>query len=76
MAEIGRILTSLGAVMASVGLVVYGMGRAYVRSGDFEVTLGIWMMVGGVIATAVGLVLYHQASTEPDTDTDITAGSG
>ena len=62
MAEIGRILTALGAVAASVGLVVYGMGRSFVRSGDFEMTLGVWLMALGIIATVVGLVLHHRAS--------------
>ncbi len=60
MAEIARILTALGAVAATVGLVVYGMGRAYVRDGDFEITIGLWLMVIGMIATIVGLVLHHR----------------
>ena len=61
MAEISRILTALGAVVASVGLVVYGMGRSFVRTGDFETTLGVWLMIAGILATAIGLVLHHQA---------------
>ncbi len=60
MAEIGRILTALGSVIATVGLVVFGMGRSYVRAGDFELTLGIWLMVGGTIATVAGLLLHHR----------------
>ena len=60
MAEIARILTALGAVAATVGLVVYGMGRAYVREGDFEITIGLWLMVIGTIATIVGLVLHNR----------------
>jgi hypothetical protein len=65
MAEIGRILTALGSVAATVGLVVYGMGRAFVRDGDFEITVGLWLMVAGVIATIIGLVLYSRTA-EPE----------
>ncbi len=65
MAEIGRILTALGSVTATVGLVVYGMGRSFVRDGDFEITIGLWLMVIGVIATVIGLVLHNRtAETE------------
>ena len=64
MAEIGRILTALGAVAATVGLVVYGMGRSYVREGDFEITIGLWLMVAGIIATIIGLVLHRRTEEE------------
>ena len=66
MQEISRILTSLGAVVASSGLVVYGMGASYSSPGDFEVNLGLWMMILGVIAAIVGIVLYRQSWVEED----------
>ncbi len=62
MAEIGRILTALGSVTATVGLVVYGMGRSFVRDGDFEITIGLWLMAIGVIATVIGLVLHNRTA--------------
>jgi hypothetical protein len=67
MQEISRIITSIGAVVASTGLVVYGMGVSYVEAdGAMEVTLGLWMMILGVIASVVGLVLYRQSWQEED----------
>ena len=56
---IARLLVSVGAVGASVGLVLYGMGTSYVDPDDSMMNLGIGLMVGGVIATVVGAVIYR-----------------
>lgn len=66
MHEIARIVTSLGAVVASSGLIIYGLGASYVTPDNFEMTLGLWMMILGVIATIVGVVLYRQTWAEED----------
>jgi hypothetical protein len=66
MQELSRIVTSTGAVAASVGLVVYGMGTSYHEPGDMEMTLGIWLMVLGAIATIGGLVAYNRSWSEAD----------
>jgi predicted permease len=54
-----RLLASLGSVAAAVGLVVFGMGTAFVEPDDSLVNLGIILMVGGVIATVVGGLIYR-----------------
>ena len=57
MAEISRILTAGGLVAGSTGLVVYGMGAAFAEPGDFELTVGMILMVVGVIAAVIGIGL-------------------
>lgn len=64
MLEASRILTSIGLVAASTGLVVYGMGAAYADPRSFELNLGLILMIGGVIATVVGIVVYRQQSVD------------
>jgi hypothetical protein len=61
MLEFSRILTAAGLAIAPVGLVVYGMGVAFVEPRDFETNLGLILMIGGVIATIIGVFLYRQA---------------
>ena len=61
MLELSRILTAAGLVVASVGFVVYGMGAAFVEPRDWEMNLGIIMMIGGVTATVIGIIMYRQA---------------
>ena len=60
MAEASRILTALGLVAASTGLTIYGIGVAFVETGEFEANLGLIMMIAGVIATVVGIVMSKQ----------------
>lgn len=64
MAEVSRILTALGLVVASVGLTVYGIGVAFVEPEDFQRNLGLIMMIGGVIAAAIGIVMSKQIPEE------------
>ena len=64
MLEIGRILTAAGLVAASTGLVVYGMGVAFVEPRDYEMNIGLFLMIAGVIASVVGVVLYRQYSVD------------
>jgi len=62
--EVSRILTSVGLVAASTGLVVYAMGAAYADPRAFEMNLGMFMMIAGVIGTIIGIVIYRQQSTD------------
>jgi multisubunit Na+/H+ antiporter MnhB subunit len=56
-----RILTSLAGVVFSLGLLFYGMGGAYRPVNEGLKTLGLWMGIGGLIALAIGIVLYRQS---------------
>jgi uncharacterized membrane protein YidH (DUF202 family) len=59
-AMFSRILVSLAAVVASVGLLLFGMGTSYNPENDGLKTLGVVMMIGGVIALGIGIVWYRQ----------------
>lgn len=64
MAEASRILTALGLVAASLGLTIYGIGAAFVEPASFQMNTGLILMVGGVIATVVGVVMSKQIPDE------------
>ncbi len=64
MAEISRILTAGGLVAGSTGLVVYAMGAAFVEPRDFELTIGMIMMVLGVIAAVIGIGMSKRIQEE------------
>ena len=66
MAEASRILTALGLVAASLGLTIYGIGIAFVEPGGYQVTTGLAMMIGGVIATVIGIVISKQIAEEEE----------
>ena len=68
MAEISRILISIGSVAAWTGLILYGMGAAELVPGASLMDYGKIGMVGGLIALVVGMVLYR-ATREPDLST-------
>lgn len=64
MAEISRILTAGGLVAASTGLVVYGMGASFAEPRDFELTVGLWLMIVGAIVAVVGIVMSKRIAEE------------
>lgn len=64
MLEIGRILTAAGSVAATTGVVVFAMGAAFVEPRDFEMNIGIFLMIAGVIATIIGIVMFRQYSID------------
>jgi len=66
MLELGRLITALGATLASSGLILYGVAASYVSPDDFQTTVSLWMMIGGLVVAAVGLVMYRQAYQEED----------
>ncbi len=64
---IARLLVSLGSVAASVGLVVFGMGTSFVASDDSLINLGLGLMIGGGVATVVGIGWYRATEGKPRT---------
>src|SRR5688500_12443028 len=56
--ELPRVLVALGAVIATVGVTVYGMGIAYREPRDADVTIGVVLMVGGLVAFFAGPAIY------------------
>jgi hypothetical protein len=51
-------LVVLGAVGAAVGFMLYGMGTSTLLPDDLLINSGRFLMVGGLIALAVGFVAY------------------
>ena len=51
-------LVTLGAVGASVGFVLYGMGTSTLLPDDQLINIGRVLLIGGLIAFAVGFVAY------------------
>jgi hypothetical protein len=51
-------LIVLGAVGAAVGFMLYGMGTSTILPDDLLINSGRFLMVGGLIALAVGFVAY------------------
>jgi len=51
-------LVVLGAVGASVGFILYGMGTSTLLPDDQLINIGRLLLIGGLIALAVGFVAY------------------
>jgi hypothetical protein len=51
-------LVVLGTVGASVGFILYGMGTSTLLPDDQLISSGRFLMIGGLIALAVGFVAY------------------
>jgi drug/metabolite transporter (DMT)-like permease len=64
MAEISRILTAGGLVASSTGLVIYGMGASFASPRDFELTVGLWLMIIGAVVATIGIVLSKRVAEE------------
>ena len=68
MAELSRILISIGAVAAWTGVILFGMGTAELIPGADLMNKGLIGTIGGLIVLVVGMVLYR-ATREPDLST-------
>jgi hypothetical protein len=70
---ISRILVSIAAVAASLGLLFYGMGSSYNPKNDGLETFGLVLMIGGVIALAIGIFWYRatEAAEEKAVEAEI-----
>jgi hypothetical protein len=51
-------LIVVGSVGASVGFIIYGMGTSTLQPSASMIDPGKYLMIGGVIALAVGLVAF------------------
>ena len=51
-------LVVLGAVGAAVGFTLYGMGTSTLLPDDLLINSGRFLLIGGLIALAVGFVAY------------------
>lgn len=58
---VARWLVAIGSVVAAVGLTLVGMATSYIQPVEGMVTVAIVMMVGGVLATIVGLIADRAA---------------
>jgi hypothetical protein len=54
--SLARWLVALGSVAAAVGFTLVGIATSYVQTVESLLTLGIAMMIGGLVVMAVGLV--------------------
>ncbi|HVL25284.1 MAG TPA: hypothetical protein VM450_14440 [Thermomicrobiales bacterium] len=64
MLEFSRILTAAGLSIFGVGVTVYGIGAAFVDPDSSTMNLGLAMLIGGLVAAAVGVVLYRQTAED------------
>jgi hypothetical protein len=60
MLEFSRILTAAGLVAFGVGVTVYGIGAAFVDPQDSQMTIGLVLTIGGLIAALIGALMYRQ----------------
>lgn len=66
MLEISRIVTAAGAVAASSGLTIYGVVASHVDPNASQMSLSLWLMVIGLLATVIGLVMFRKSYIEED----------
>jgi len=54
--SLARWLVALGAVAAAVGFTLVGMATSYIQTVDSLLTLGLALMIGGLVVFVVGLI--------------------
>ena len=64
MLEFSRILTAIGLTAFGVGLVVFGIGMAFVEPRAFETTVGLVLMIGGLLGGLIGSLMYRNLVEE------------
>ena len=62
---LARWMVALGAVVGSVGFTLLGMAMSYVRPDDGLFTLGLVLMIGGIVVFALGMLAHHRGD-RPD----------
>lgn len=65
---LSRIVLSVAAVVASVGLLLYGMGTSYSPADEGMKTLGLWLGIGGLVFTVIGIGWYRVTETAEESD--------
>lgn len=73
--EIARWLIAVGAAVGSIGFVVVGMGTSYVEADGGMTTIGVVLMVGGIVAMVLGALTYR-ATEEPGSTAARDASDG
>jgi hypothetical protein len=56
---IARILASVGFPAAAVGFTILGMATSESVRNDDQLNLGLYLIIGGMIAGIIGLVMYR-----------------
>ena len=56
---IARILAAIGFPVAAVGLTILGMATSESVRNDDQLNLGLYLIIGGLIAGVLGVVLYR-----------------
>jgi ABC-type uncharacterized transport system permease subunit len=51
-------LIAIGAIAAWAGVTIYGLGNSYREPRDFDVNVGIGLIVGGLAVLVVGVIAY------------------
>lgn len=64
MLEFSRILTAGGATLAGVAFTVYGIAHSIRGDAGWEATFGVWGMILGLIATAIGWVMHDRLAED------------
>lgn len=64
MLQLSRILTAAGLVAAAVGLTFYGIVESQWDTDATQSNLSLALMIGGVVASIIGIVLYRQTTTD------------
>jgi uncharacterized membrane protein len=56
---IARLLASVGFPVAAVGFTILGMATAESVRNDDQLNLGLYLIIGGMIAGIVGVIMYR-----------------
>jgi uncharacterized membrane protein len=58
------LLVALGSTLAATGFMFIGIGLAVIGDNDLLKQLGWILLIGGLIATVVGIVMYRIAEAK------------
>ena len=61
---IARILASVGFPAAAVGFTVLGMATSYSVRDDDMFNIGLYLIIGGMIAGIIGVVMYRASEAK------------
>mgnify|MGYP001143036487 CR=1 FL=1 len=56
---IARLLASIGFPVAAVGLTILGMATSESVRNDDQLNLGLYLIIGGLIAGIIGVIMYR-----------------
>jgi hypothetical protein len=56
---IARLLASIGFPLAGVGLTILGMATSESVRNDDQLNLGLYLIIGGMIAGIIGVIMYR-----------------